>query len=196
MDDAGLVRLDEPGDDGARDAQHPRHRQLAVALQNRREVGAIDVRHRDVLDAVDLAEVVNADDVLVRHLTREQQLALEAPLDFRSRRRIRHHLRTDHFDRDGNAQLRVPGLVHRAHAADAEQTNDVIAGAERLADHQRAFLLGSWIRRPRRRTSGRARPRGKRQPSINDGRRKRSGHQDGGVRVVALRGRRRQGRHI
>ena len=42
----------------------------------------VDVRHRDVLDAVDLAEVVNADDVLVRDLAGEQQLALEAPLDF------------------------------------------------------------------------------------------------------------------
>ena len=52
------------------------------------EIGAVDVRHRDVLDAVDLAEVVNADDVLVRDLAREQQLALEAPLDLGGRRRI------------------------------------------------------------------------------------------------------------
>ena len=43
-----------------------------------------DVRHRDVLDAVDLAEVVDADDVLVRDLAREQQFALEAPLELRA----------------------------------------------------------------------------------------------------------------
>ena len=54
-------------------------------LEDGREVRALDVRHRDVLDAVDLAEVVNADDVLVRDLAREQQLALEAPLDFSRR---------------------------------------------------------------------------------------------------------------
>ena len=77
-----LCASTRPGDDGARDAQHLRNRQLALALQNRGEVRAVDVRHRDVLDAVDLAEIVNADDVLVRDLARQQQLALEAPLDF------------------------------------------------------------------------------------------------------------------
>ena len=138
-------------------------------LENRREVGALDVRHRDVLDAVDLAEVVNADDVLVGDLTRQQQLALEAPLDLGGRRRIRHHLRTDDFDRDGDAQLGVPRLVHGAHPADAEQADDVIAGAERLADRQRALLLGLWSSAPRPCACRRARPRGNRQRFIDDG---------------------------
>ena len=110
------------------------------------EVGALDVRHRDVLDAVDLAEVVNADDVLVRDLAREQQLALEAALDFRRGRRIRHHLRTDDLDRDGDAEFGVPRLVDRTHAADAEQSDDVIAGPERLA-HRRAGRISPEPRR-------------------------------------------------
>ena len=61
----------------------------AVPLDSGREVGAVDVRHRDVLDAVDLAEVVNADDVLVRDLAGQQQFALEAALDFGSDGRSR-----------------------------------------------------------------------------------------------------------
>ena len=55
--------------------------QPAFLLQQRREVRALDVRHRDVRDAVDLAEIVDADDVLVRDLAREQQLALEPALE-------------------------------------------------------------------------------------------------------------------
>ena len=123
----------------ARDAQH-RRRPAACprASRMRREIGALDVRHRDVLDAVDLAEVVNADDVLVRDLAREQQLALEAALDFRGRRRIRHHLGPNHLDRDRDAELRVPRLIDRAHAADAEQPDDVIARAKRLTNFERA----------------------------------------------------------
>ena len=63
-------------------------RQPAVALQDRREVRSLHVRHRDVRDAVDLAEVVNADDVLVRDLAGEQELALEAALELAGRFRV------------------------------------------------------------------------------------------------------------
>ena len=111
-------------------------RQLAVAPQHRRQVVALDVRHRDVLDAVDLAEVVNADDVLVRDLAGEQQLVLEA-LFRRRQRDAAPPVRANHLQRDRDAQLRVPGLVDRAHAADAEDPDDVIARAERLPDPER-----------------------------------------------------------
>ena len=72
----------------------------------RGEVGALDVRHRDVLDAADLTEIVNADDVPVRDLPREQQLALETPLDFGRRLRIGHHFGANHLD--GDRRPRVP----------------------------------------------------------------------------------------
>ena len=54
-----------------------------------RQVRALDVRHRDVLDAVDLADVVNADDVLVGDLAGEQQLALEPSLESSAGGRVR-----------------------------------------------------------------------------------------------------------
>ena len=75
MDDACFVRRLQARGQLACEMDRARHRQLAVAPQHRREVCALDVRHRDVLDAVDLAEVVDADDVLVGDLARENQLA-------------------------------------------------------------------------------------------------------------------------
>ena len=44
----------------------------------------------------------------------------------------------DHLDRDRDLELLVPGLVDRAHAAGAEQPDDVVARAEVLADVQRS----------------------------------------------------------
>ena len=126
MDDAGLVRGDEPAEQSdARCAATRDTGSLPSRRSDRREIVALDVRHRDVLGAVDLAEVVNADDVLVGDLTGQQQLALESPLDLRSGAADPRSPRTDHLDRHGDAQLLVPRLVDDAHAADAEQTDDV-----------------------------------------------------------------------
>jgi len=89
--------------DSARRERHP-----ALAREDAGQVGALDVRHRDVLDAVDLAEVVDADDVPVRDLPGEQQFPLEPLLDLLGGRRIRHRLRADDLDRDRDFQLLVP----------------------------------------------------------------------------------------
>ena len=40
------------------------------------------------------------------------------------------HFGPDDFQRDDNAELGVPRLVDRAHAADAQKTNDVVARTE------------------------------------------------------------------
>ena len=50
-------------------------------------------------------------------------------------------LRPDDLERDRHAELRVPRLVHRAHAADAEQPDDVVARAEVLAVGEGLVLL-------------------------------------------------------
>ena len=52
--------------------------------------------------------------------------------------RIRGDLRPNDLDRDRHAQFRVPGLVDRAHAADAEDLDDVVPRPERLTDFQRS----------------------------------------------------------
>ncbi len=132
MDHAGGVRGLETGRDAARDLHHALDRQLVLAADDRRQLLALDERHGDELDAVDLAEVVDAHDVLVRHLAREQQFLLEAALQHGGRRGVRRHLRPDDLDRHDHAELGVPRLVHGPHAADAQETNDVVARAKRL----------------------------------------------------------------
>ena len=91
------------------------------------QVRPLDERHRDVLDAVGLTQIVNAEDVLVRDLPREQQLLLEAPLEVDADAGIRQHLGPDHLERDRDAELLVLRLVDRAHAADAQQPLDAVA---------------------------------------------------------------------
>ena len=45
--------------------------------------------------------------------------------------------RPDHLHRDRDLEHLVPGLIDRAHAADAEQPDDVVPGAEIVADGER-----------------------------------------------------------
>ena len=49
----------------------------------------------------------------------------------------------DDLDRDRDFEHLVPGLVDRAHPADAEHPDDVVAGAEVLPDAQRAHHDGA-----------------------------------------------------
>ena len=143
MHDAGRVRRYKAGDNRPGDPQRLCRRHPALLPDQRGEIGAVHVRHRDVFDAADLAEIVDADDVTVRDLPGEQQLALEAALDIGGGHRIGHHLGANHFDGDGHRQFLVPRLIHRTHAAHAEEPDDVIARAEHLADAERAMIGGT-----------------------------------------------------
>ena len=97
---------------------------------------ALDVRHGDVLDAVELADVVDAHDVLVRHLAREQELLLEAPFEHPAPRLDRAadlrmtFIATATFNSESHAWYTAP-------AADAEHLDDVISRSESLPDTQR-----------------------------------------------------------
>ena len=121
--------------------------------KNGREILAFDVRHRDVLDAVDLSEVVNSDDVLVRDLPGEEQLALESPLQVLGGGLIVCNLRPNHLQRDRDAKLGVPRLVDGAHAAEAKQSGNAVTGAELRPD--REWPSRTVARRPRSGTESR-----------------------------------------
>ena len=156
VNDAGVVGGSKAAGDLPGDLQSPRNGQLAVAPQDGREVVALDVRHRDVLDAVDLAQIVNPDDVLVRDLPGEEQFLLEPLFGFR-RRAAAARVDANHLQCDGNAQLGVPGLVDRAHAADAKHLDDVIPRAERLTNPERPGEHGAaWGGAADRRADGSA----------------------------------------
>ena len=85
---------------------------------------------------------MDAHDVLVRHLTREQQLALEAALDLLCGARVGEDLGSNHLDGHRHAQLGVPGLIDGAHAADAETTDDVVSRTEGLSGLEGAGIEG------------------------------------------------------
>src|SRR5207244_7637506 len=120
----------QAGGNRTRTAYRWRDWQLDVAPQRCREVVALDVRHRDVLDAVELPDVVDADDVLVRHLAGEEQFLLQPVLGLGRRAFLR--IGANHLQRDRDAELGIPRLVDGAHAADAEQLDDVIPRTNRL----------------------------------------------------------------
>ena len=83
---------------------------------------------------------MNPDDVLVRDLAGQQQLALEAAFDLRGSDRILGDFRPNDLDRYRHAQFGVPGLIDRAHAANAKDPDDVVSRSERLTDFQRSGL--------------------------------------------------------
>ncbi len=130
MHHASGVRGLETRGDSTSDLHHALDGELLPPPNDGRQLLALDERHRDELDAVDLAEVVDADHVPVGHLPRQQQLLLEAALQHRGRARLGRHLGPDDFERDDDAELGVPRLVDRAHAAAAQETNDVVARTE------------------------------------------------------------------
>ena len=78
MHDAHLVGRRHAVGNLPRQRERLRHGQLADTLDDGRERLAGHVAHRDVLEPAELAKVVDAHDVLVRDLPRQQQLALEA----------------------------------------------------------------------------------------------------------------------
>ncbi len=135
--DAGLVRGRQSRTHLLHDRERPIDRQPAVAPHDRRQVRSLHERHRDVFDAVELAEIVNPNDVLVRDTAGEEQLALEAFLDELRLQGVHRSERPNHFHGHGDFERLVPGLIDRAHPADAEELDDVIARPEVRADCER-----------------------------------------------------------
>ena len=156
MDDTGLMRGTQAGHDAPQHGQRPRRRQARLAREDRRQVAALDVRHRDVLDAIHLAEVVDADNVVVGDLPRQEQLALEAALDLPGEVRVARDLRPDDLEGDRDRKLGVPRLIDDAHPAGAQHANDVVAGAKWLARDDEPV---GRLRGPQPRSTGTDRPR-------------------------------------
>ena len=120
MHDALVVGRRQPLRHLARDRHDPGHRQLALTAQQVGQRLAGNERHGQVLEAVDIADVVNADDVLVGDLTGQHQLALEAQLEVPCSSGVQLRTRANHLDGDAHTQLVVERVVDRAHAAGAE----------------------------------------------------------------------------
>ena len=137
VDDAGLVDGGETVGNLARDRERASDRHLSLAFQQEAQVRSLHVLHRQVLQPVDLAEIVNADDVRMGDLTREPKLALEALLERLEVGLAEGDARPDDFQRDRAAERLVPRVVHLAHTAGAEQLDDGVARRELLTGLER-----------------------------------------------------------
>ena len=114
----------------AADLNHDPHFLLqgewSAVAQQRVKVAASHELHRDELDVVGFAEIENADDVLVRYLTGQDQFLFEAREDLGLIRQFR----TNYFKRNHAVHFAVAGLVDSAHAALAQCLNDFVALAK------------------------------------------------------------------
>ena len=145
----GLERLG----DLAADADRAVDREASFPAEGRVEVLAVHERHGDELQPADVSEIVDAQDVAVRHLRAEQQLLLEALQDAGL---VEEH-GTNDLDGDGAIELAVARAEHRPHAALAEDGLDAVARPEvgpGMEDGRRdggRAGVPAWTRRRRRR---------------------------------------------
>ena len=93
MNDADFVSGGETRGDLLRVVDRLGDGQCSALPQYRGKVSSLHERHRDVLRATDLAQIVNAGHVLVRHLPRQLELALEQQLGVRLFQRSTRSLR-------------------------------------------------------------------------------------------------------
>src|ERR1019366_1634408 len=111
---------------------------------------AIDVLHRDVGRAFDLAEVVHSANVGMRDLAGGAHLAVEA---FEQAGMVRRR-RGQELQRDGLVELEIDGSVDLAHAAAAEESEYAVALAESGSGGEEGFIRRR-ARRGRRLAPGR-----------------------------------------
>ena len=91
---------------------------------------ALEQLHRDVGDAVLLADVVDGDDVGMVEAAGRARLAQEALAHLAHD--LRGQVRQQRLDRDVALDERIDGAVHRAHGAAAELGDDDVAPELRL----------------------------------------------------------------
>ena len=126
MEDVLVVRGAEPGAELARDLEPALLRKASHAPEQRRQVLAADVLHREERPPVHLADVVDAANVRVRDPSRDPELFVEQ----REPMRIRRELFGKELERDLLLQCEVLHAVDLAHAALADHADHAIATGE------------------------------------------------------------------
>jgi hypothetical protein len=123
MHDPLLVRRGEPGTQLSRDLESLVRRQTADAAQERSEILAIHVLHRQEVAPLQLSHVVHAAHVWVRHLPRQANLGEEsvAPAGIFGES-LRQELQSHHL-----AELDVVSPVDFAHASPPDEADDAVA---------------------------------------------------------------------
>ena len=133
MQDAPVVRGRQSGAQLPRDVDRLVLGQAADAPQQRGEVLAVDVLHRQEVLAVGFADVVHAADVRMRDLARRCALRCGAASD--TPRSCGSDCRQK-LQRDGLAEPEVIGAIDLAHAAAAEEADDPIPAVQNRAGRE------------------------------------------------------------
>ena len=107
------------------------------------QIRALDEFHADEFHAIHFGQVVDANHIPVRHLSRGQQLLLEPPQNGR----VCRHLRANQFQRNDMVHFPVKCFVDRAHAPFSEHVQNLKAAAEHVAGLQ-LVLFRKNIRKP------------------------------------------------
>jgi hypothetical protein len=137
MDHPAIVRRREPGAEPPRRFDRFIRGQPADAREQRREVLAVHVFHRDERHALDLANVVHAADVRVRDQARHPHLAVETlEQALVVRRFLGQELQSDRL-----TQRQVHRPVDLTHPAAAQQRENAISSAEQSAGNKAAFIF-------------------------------------------------------
>jgi hypothetical protein len=135
MQDAAVVRRRETGAELACELERLVRWQPADAPQQRREILAVDVLHREEVLAAGFADVVYAAHVRMGNLPREPNFLMESSQPVSAM----HDLGRQELERDGLSKLQVFSSIDFAHAAAAQQADDAVAAGEhRAGDELRA----------------------------------------------------------
>ena len=134
VEHAAFVRRGDPGTQLARELDRLVLRDAADAPEQRREVFAVHVFHREEAAAVGLAEIVEAADVLVRHLPRHAQLVVK----LREPAVVGRHAAGQELQRDRLIQGEVVGAIDFPHAAASEQRDQPVAAGDDRAGREAA----------------------------------------------------------
>ena len=131
MDDPLLVRVGQPLAQLDRHFEllRQRHADVVAALQQRLEVLAAQELHDDIGRAVDLAELVDGDDITMLQSRDGLRFALEPLAGGGVQREVDVH----HFQRDIALELRIVRPVEHSHPAASDEFDNVIA-ADGLRD--------------------------------------------------------------
>src|SRR5713226_4450843 len=110
-------------------------------MQKGAQISPFHVLHGDVSDSACLSEIVNADNVAVGHIPRQDEFLLETSQDFR----MTGEVGTNHLQRNRALQFDVARLVDGPHPALTEQLKDFVAVAEHAPRLELSFC-GSLTR--------------------------------------------------
>jgi hypothetical protein len=161
VNDPLLVGRGEPGADLPRELRGLLTRQPADPEEQRREILAVHVLHRDEVLSLGLSDVVHAADVGVRHPARVAHLVEQQGKQLG----ILHELGRQELEGHRLSELEVVGAVDLAHAAPAQQAaHPVPLGDDRAGD----VALGRRLRDPA--TAAGARGHGPSRPAEIGGR--------------------------